>query len=432
MYSNDKGFGLKDLIIKIIFFALFVILLIWLYRTNIPNMKSFYSNVFRENISYMQGAAKGYFTSDKLPTKIDETTKLTLKQMQELKLIIPFVDKDGNSCNIYESYAEVTKEENGYTLKIFLDCNSEKDYIVEILGCYDYGCDTCEADKKQTAIEYQFVKNYSKEITEWNCPSGYKRDGKVCYKTVGTEKIAATKNYTNAYTVSMGVLYTVGANQKVEVNSICNTINTQEKVYIPTLKREKTIGDCVTVEIPDPSCTVQCVTKFVDGEYVTICNECGTVPRQDCSGVTKITEYYCPSDADGSTGSGENLKCYKLTNKSVTTCKCPEGTAIVTGSGTNIRCYNIIPGAKTPYCENKEAEYDEKTNKCILTVGGKFSHYSCPSGYTRDEDICLKSIIDKVDATSKTYTKKWSKTKWSRSKTLWGWTFTGKTRIVEL
>ena len=46
MYTNNKGFGLKDLIIKIIFVALFVLLLICLFRNYSPNMKPFYSNVF--------------------------------------------------------------------------------------------------------------------------------------------------------------------------------------------------------------------------------------------------------------------------------------------------------------------------------------------------------------------------------------------------
>ena len=56
MYSNDRktGFSVLDLLVKIIFAALFVFLLIWLFKKNVPNMAPFYSNVFRENIKYMK------------------------------------------------------------------------------------------------------------------------------------------------------------------------------------------------------------------------------------------------------------------------------------------------------------------------------------------------------------------------------------------
>ena len=44
MYSNDRktGFSVLDLLVKIIFAALFVFLLIWLFKKNVPNMTAFY------------------------------------------------------------------------------------------------------------------------------------------------------------------------------------------------------------------------------------------------------------------------------------------------------------------------------------------------------------------------------------------------------
>ena len=52
MYSNEKkGFSLLDLIVKIIFAALFIFILVWLFQKKVPNMAPFYSNVFRENIA---------------------------------------------------------------------------------------------------------------------------------------------------------------------------------------------------------------------------------------------------------------------------------------------------------------------------------------------------------------------------------------------
>ena len=119
MYSNERrnGFSIFDLLVKIIFAGLFIFILIWLFNKNVPNMKPFYSNVFRENIKYMQEAGESYFTDDKMPKELGEEVKLTLDEMINKKLILPFVDEDGNACNLYSSYVSVVKTENGYELK---------------------------------------------------------------------------------------------------------------------------------------------------------------------------------------------------------------------------------------------------------------------------------------------------------------------------
>jgi hypothetical protein len=127
MYSNNskKGFSILDLIVKIIFAGLFIFILIWLFQKKVPNMKPFYSNVFRENIKYMQEAGENYFTDDRMPSEIGESKKLSLKEMIDSNLILPFVDEDGKECNTEESYVSITKLEEGYELKTNLVCPKE-------------------------------------------------------------------------------------------------------------------------------------------------------------------------------------------------------------------------------------------------------------------------------------------------------------------
>ena len=129
MYSNEKkGFSILDIIVKIILFGLFIFILVWLFNKKVPNMAPFYSNVFRENIKYMQEAGENYFTDDKMPKEVGQQVKMTLSQMIDAKLIIPFVDEDGNSCDIYNSYVTITKQEDeSYILKTNLKCNKEED-----------------------------------------------------------------------------------------------------------------------------------------------------------------------------------------------------------------------------------------------------------------------------------------------------------------
>ena len=153
MYRNERknGFSILDLLVKIIFAAVFIFILIWLFNKKMPkvDMTPIYSNVFRENIKYMQEAGENYFTDDKMPTEVGETYKLTLDEMEKMNLIIPFVDKDGNACNKTDSYVSITKlEENaGYELKTNLVCGKEANYVNKILGCHNY-CPTGNCQKK--------------------------------------------------------------------------------------------------------------------------------------------------------------------------------------------------------------------------------------------------------------------------------------------
>ena len=46
-----------------------------------------------------------------MPEKVGDSVKLTLQDMLDKKLILPFLDKDGNECDAKKSYVKVTKEE---------------------------------------------------------------------------------------------------------------------------------------------------------------------------------------------------------------------------------------------------------------------------------------------------------------------------------
>ncbi len=500
MYTNERNrFSLGDIIIKVIFFVLFILLLLYLFPKT-SDLKPFYNNVFRENISYMQDAARSYFTTDKLPTEVGKSAKITLKEMIGQNLVLPFVDKDGNSCHAYESYAEVTKEEKGYILKVNLTCGEESDYIVEILGCYDYGCNNdCEGSsstEKNTALEYEFTKNYTKDIVSYTCPVEYTKDGKTCKKTITDIKVSAKKNYTNSYVQITDAEYSDGKQEKVLVNTI-KTVgkDTQEKVNIPYeisfvkgttslvslgVLTSTTGGGTYDCSYTEENCTTyssdsypcNCVTSFVGGRYSTSCDTCGGGSYTSCNpvrvsktckyptsttyscpqGTTSSTGsgaslqcfksvstedqtlYKCPTDADGSTGNGVNLQCYKLkTVPGKTTYSCPKEADVSEGTGENLKCYKYTNGEKEYYCKDTTATLDSVTHKCSKEVSGKFSHYSCPDdSYKLNGDMCTKTEIDKINVTEHKTTKTYTQTKWSRSKTLWGWTATGRTRIVEV
>ena len=152
MYSSEKNPGMnwKDIIIKAIFLVLFVLLLIWLFP-KVPNMVPFYSNVFRENIKYMQDAAESYYTNERLPKNVGDIAEMTLQDMIDKNLILPFVDEDGKECDTRLSYVQVTKNEKDFTLRVNLVCPKEENFVEKKRGSYNY-CEECDYSNRRRGI----------------------------------------------------------------------------------------------------------------------------------------------------------------------------------------------------------------------------------------------------------------------------------------
>ena len=538
MYSNERGsrFSLLDIVVKLIFAALFIFILVWLFQKNVPNMAPFYSNVFRENIKYMQEGGESYFTDDKLPKEIGQSNRISLADMFDKKLVLPFVDEDGNSCNQYDSYVSVTKTDNGYELKTNLVCNKESNYTIKILGCHNYCKDalcskTCSVEQ---ITEYKYKKLST--VTTYKCPSGYKKDGKYCVKSRITDTKSAIKTSTSTRVDVIDADKVYDSGKKTEVDAIkvknddkyervyINPIKevsegttTRTKVYVDPIKsttsgntttkkeayscqKTKTVRESYncTKYKTEKQCTTKhkqeayscnCSTKYVGGVYKTVCNTCyKSVPYQSCSEVSKAytdtcyrdvtktytdtcyrdvttstpgsTTYRCPSNAEGSEGSGANLRCYyyKTTTTSGSTTyrcpdkadgssgsgsnlkcyylekvsggysyKCPSKANYSTGSGKNLRCYVVTNGSYHYECSEKGYKLDGKT--CKKTIKETSTTKKCDSGYKLEGDKCNKYSTSKINAT-KTTSKK-TIYKWSKSESLSGWTRTGETRTVQ-
>ena len=538
MYSNERGsrFSLLDIVVKLIFAALFIFILVWLFQKNVPNMAPFYSNVFRENIKYMQEGGESYFTDDKLPKEIGQSNRISLADMFDKKLVLPFVDEDGNSCNQYDSYVSVTKTDNGYELKTNLVCNKESNYTIKILGCHNYCKDalcskTCSVEQ---ITEYKYKKLST--VTTYKCPSGYKKDGKYCVKSRITDTKSAIKTSTSTRVDVIDADKVYDSGKKTEVDAIkvknddkyervyINPIKevsegttTRTKVYVDPIKstnsgstttkkeayscqKTKTVRESYncTKYKTEKQCTTKykqeayscnCSTKYVGGVYKTVCNTCyKSVPYQSCSEVSKAytdtcyrdvtktytdtcyrdvttstpgsTTYRCPSNAEGSEGSGSNLRCYyyKTTTTSGSTTyrcpdkadgssgsganlkcyylekvsggysyKCPSKANYSTGSGKNLRCYIVTNGSYHYECSEKGYKLDGKT--CKKTIKETSTTKKCDSGYKLEGDKCNKYSTSKINAT-KTTSKK-TIYKWSKSESLSGWTRTGETRTIQ-
>ena len=436
MYSNEskKGFSVLDLIVKIIFAALFIFILIWLFNKKMPNMKPVYSGIFRENIKYMQDAGEAYFTDDKMPNVPGESVKLTLAEMENLNLVIPFTDKDGNACDKNSSYVSVTKleEDDGYELKTNLVCGSESNYVVKKLGCHNYcpnalvggTCPECNCEKENDkcevtkVTEYQFRKLVSGSHTKYSCPSGYTLKGTNCVKSVIKDSKSAistktdTKTYVKPATLNKGdstlkqlttivdtTVKTTDATNVPKTTTIDATANTSTSTIDATAKTTtdtkdataKTTTSTKSATQQSYSCTkykteTQCTTKYrqesyscnckttiVHGVSTTTCDTCyKSVPYQSCKDVQVAYTGTCYKYVCPSGYTLSGTTCTKKT----TTYTCPSGYTL---SGT--KC---TKKTTTYSCPSGYTLSGTKCNKKTTT-------YSCPSGYTLSGTKCSKT-----------------------------------------
>ena len=217
--EENKGFTIKDLLIRLVLIIIFIFLLIWLFP--MPDLKPLNNQIFADNLDRMKDVAKSYYTVERLPKDFNTSKKMTLKEMIDNKLILPLMDSNGKYCSEKDSYIEVTKLENEYVIKVYLSCTDKQDYIIEHFGCYDICSDKCKelattTTAKSTAkttinsttkgkvttknngkiYEYEFTKRVCADnFDKYVCPTGYNLVGSKCIKNnVSTSIVAADKN----------------------------------------------------------------------------------------------------------------------------------------------------------------------------------------------------------------------------------------------
>lgn len=154
MYTEERKSRnlLVDFILKLILIIIFVLLLIWLVPwPNMDSLNPLKDQIFNANLQTMKEAGITYFTTERLPSEVGDKTTLTLQKMLDLKLLVPFTDKNGDSCDVEASYVSLEKKDTEYLMKVNLKCGEEEDFILVHLGCYSYcTSDICEADPKST------------------------------------------------------------------------------------------------------------------------------------------------------------------------------------------------------------------------------------------------------------------------------------------
>ncbi len=316
MYKDrEKGTILRSLLSVILIIAIFCLLVFLGYKLFNKNQGNTKNQTFINNIESMKDAAKSYFTTDMLPSKVGDSKTLTLDEMLEEKLLIEFADENGKSCDNDKSYVKVTKNSNDkYSLKVKLVCGKTTDYIIDTIGCNSTcgqsECPECNCDDTcKDVTEYEYKKMVDKTSTLYSCPDGYKRDGKFCKKTKTVEETPAKKTV-----VSSGVEFIPAKLTSGAISIIYDDVITSGGT---------TVYKCPTGYSLNPSDN-KCY-RYVEG----------TISYQD--------EWTCPT---GYTRDGTS--CYKETEPTKTTtdgkCTCPSGYDL---NSAKTKCVKIVNAKKT-------------------------------------------------------------------------------------
>lgn len=144
---EESEYTWKNFIIKLFLIVAIIIVLIWLipkfflYKKSKKHeeIKDSKEIVLIENntMNNVEEAGIKHFNETNIPTRVNEKKKVTLKELQNKKIIGKV--KNGNvTCDAKNTYVEITKSTNDYALKTFVKCSSETKQRIIYLNSYSY------------------------------------------------------------------------------------------------------------------------------------------------------------------------------------------------------------------------------------------------------------------------------------------------------
>lgn len=417
--DENRGFTIKDLLIRLVLIIVFIFLLIWLFP--MPDLKPLNNQIFADNIDRMKDVAKSYYTVERLPKDFNTSKKMTLKEMIDNKLILPLMDSNGKYCSEKDSYIEVTKLENEYIIKVYLSCSDKQDYIIEHFGCYDICSDKCKelaTTTKTTTLgkvtttkttikpvvtttknngkiyEYEFTKRVCKEdFDKYICPTGYNLVNNKCIKNGSkTSVVAADKKVNNVTSVDEKNAKPVVTNTTKKENATCNT-ETKSSTISATAKT--TTYDKVLTKTQTVTATkyANYDVKGAVGTKTTIASDYITTQNYDVITATKYASTYNWKYVSTLTSSKSNLAFANDSEKLVLVDSWEELTCST--CFTTVRVYKYFrykkEAASYSYsCDSFPGYTLYDGNKCRKATNVT---KTCPSGYTDNGTKCTKTNV---------------------------------------
>ena len=191
--ENERRINIVKVLLKLIVVVLVILFSAWIVtkicsNNNPINSDKLVDQVFQDNLNRMKEVGISYFTLERMPKNVGDKEKITLQDMYDKKLILEIRDEENNLCSDTDSYIEVEKYNDEYQMKINLSCSNRKDYIIVVMGCYNYCkneiCEKQEQDvitdsdndsQQNTVIEYEYYKATNGKWTDWSAWSAWQK-----------------------------------------------------------------------------------------------------------------------------------------------------------------------------------------------------------------------------------------------------------------
>ncbi len=371
MYEDNRRFSWVNFFIKLIIVAIFVLFAMWLLSLSTKGLSNsldvLTENMMVENVDRIKNVGKEYFTIERLPQETGETEKITLEEMYNKGLILEVKDQNGKACNASKSYVSVTKLDNEYQMKVYLECEDGTKQVTTIMGCYDLcGTDSCEVEKPSSSskpvskpsskpsssnkkTEYEYVLTTSGKWSEYGAWSNWSLTPVEASssKEVATKTEQETYNYIQSVTVIKDVPFT-----KVCNTSAGYTLGSDGKCYKNT-----------TDKLSVPTCP----STYTTGGYkYNLVNQNGLTCNYSRKNTTYTTSYVKTATANSMPSDTSNYHYEYVSTKDTLDC--------------NNACEIVTQVTYKVYKKNYTTKTYEKTN-----------NLSCPSGYTYSNNSCVKT-----------------------------------------
>ena len=433
--EDERRINVVKVLLKLIVVVLVILFSAWIVtkicsNNNPINSDKLVDQVFQDNLNRMKEVGISYFTLERMPKNVGDKEKITLQDMYDKKLILEVRDEENNLCSDTDSYIEVEKYNDEYQMKVNLSCSNRKDYIIVVMGCYNYCkneiCEKQEQDvitdsdndsQQNTVIEYEYYKATNGKWTDWSawsawqktylepteyrkvetkvvqegytyestieedeyadviigCPSGYSlnSEGTKC-KKISNETTNPVCPTISGYTLYNQDGFTCKYKSNTTVSQVCPSLNgytiisDQSSGWTCVYKKYLSQGQGLSV----PQNTSTRIYEFVTTALIHDCDTCSYY-----SGVIynifarKTQSAVCPS---GYTKIGNS--CVKTKTNTAT---CPSGYTKIGNSCVKTK-------TNTATCPSG---YTKIGNSCVKT---KTKTATCPSGYEKINNTCKK------------------------------------------
>ena len=427
--EDERRINVVKVLLKLIVVVLVILFSAWIVtkicsNNNPINSDKLVDQVFQDNLNRMKEVGISYFTLERMPKNVGDKEKITLQDMYDKKLILEVRDEENNLCSDTDSYIEVEKYNDEYQMKVNLSCSNRKDYIIVVMGCYNYCkneiCEKQEQDvitdsgndgQQNTVIEYEYYKATNGKWTDWSAWSAWQKTylEPTEYRKVETKVVQEDYTYESTIEEDEYADVIIGCPSGYSLNSEgtkCKKIsNETTNPVCPTISGYTLYNqDGFTCKYKSNT-TANPVCPTISG--YTLYNQDGFTCKYKSNTTVKPV---CPTISGYTLYNQDGFTCKYKSNTTVSqVCPSLNGYTIISDQSSGWTCVYkkyLSQGQGLSVPQNTSTRIYEFVTTALIHDCDTCSYYSgviynifarktqsavCPSGYTKIGNSCVKT-----------------------------------------